>query len=157
MVLASTKARKHRMRWAACLTQPAVREIPTNLYIDRTKHLLERRGRIEEQRSCARTGRAEEGVSLPCGNTPRARRASGLGSYLARHHVPAWSSAPLGIGHSGLSVARLTAPQTCYDSLGLFRSDVAPLGRQRVPGGAFGKRNYPSEPALGPQTLPAVL
>ncbi len=108
--------------------------------IDRIKYLLERRGRIEEQR-----------IDLVSNELKRATRQLAeirivLGANAGLNPTALDTKHPQGLPLRWASVIPvypwrdLCTPQVCYDSLVLFQTDSSRVTWQKVPGGAFAKK-----------------
>ncbi len=108
--------------------------------IDRISYLLQRRGRIEEQRH-----------DLVARDLKRAAHQLAeirlrLGEKAGLQRSPTEEPGPRGLPLRWASVIPvypwrdLCVPKSCYDSLNLFGFGIAPNSWQKVPGGAFAKK-----------------
>ncbi|MGO9597819.1 MAG: helix-turn-helix domain-containing protein [Isosphaeraceae bacterium] len=108
--------------------------------IERIGHLLERRGRIEDQRRDLVSRDLKRAAHQLVEIRLRLGEKAGLGRSLAEE------PGPRGLPLRWASVIPvypwrdLCDPKTCYESLGLFGFELAPNSRQQVPGGAFAKK-----------------
>jgi Putative DNA-binding domain len=108
--------------------------------IDRISYLLERRGRIEEER------RDLVAVDLKRAAHQLAEIRLHLSEKAGLQRSMAEEPGPRGLPLRWASVIPvypwrdLCAPKLCYDSLSLFNSEISPDSWQKVPGGAFAKK-----------------